>query len=62
MSYIELQLGELSPTVRIELKESCVVMDDVLEDLIKPALLASGYTQHTVNRIVLVDPKENNNE
>jgi hypothetical protein len=62
MSYIELQLSEIQPIVRIELKESCVVIDTVLEDLIKPALLASGYLEHTVNRIAVIDQEENNNE
>lgn len=56
-SYIELRLGDdnVSPRVRIELATTISSMDAVLDDLIKPALLAAGFHQETVNKLQLVE-------
>lgn len=57
-SYMELSLGESHPVVRINSKANIGSIETVLEDLIKPALLASGYQQRTVDKIVLSDEEQ----
>lgn len=55
-SYIELSLSDdIHPKVRIEMNMNMVNIETVLEDLIKPALLASGFVQSTINKVVILD-------
>lgn len=55
-SYIELRASSLprSPKARIELDISNGSIDGVLEELIKPVLLAVGFQQRTVEKIQIV--------
>lgn len=56
ISYIELSLNNtLNPTIRIEFNKEASSIETVLNDLIKPALLASGFRQKTVDKIVLFE-------
>lgn len=62
-SYIEICIDTTSnndpdlslPSVRIELPTQCESIWSVLENLVKPALLASGFTQQTVDSVQIED-------
>lgn len=54
-AYVELSLSDtIHPKVRIEAKTNIGSIDVVLNDLVKPALLASGFMQDTVDKICFV--------
>ncbi len=57
-AYIELCLGKEHPTVRIEYPYEPGHMESVLDNLIKPALLGSGYVQQTVDKVVLIEEED----
>ena len=56
-SYIELYLGdtdtkrELYPNNRVELTLCVGTFDEIIESLVKPALLAAGFSEGSVNRL-----------
>ncbi len=53
-SYLELQLSDsIHPRVKIEMPLDSVSLEAVLDDLIKPALLASGFQQGSVDKIII---------
>ena len=46
------------PVVRLEFRSSVTTFDGVIEDLIRPALLASGFSKGTVDNLVILEEPE----
>lgn len=62
-SYIEFCLDDqgdevIMPVVRITISAPRLSIQGVLDDLIKPALLASGFTDDTINKIAIKEDSQ----